>query len=696
MAVPGVGAEPARDAGPVPLPVGGCLQRHWTEWLGIGAGEWVVKTLRYGYVLPFLRDPPLSGFPVAFPSYGLGTERHIALGQAVSELLAKGAVEPVVDCWTGFYARLFLVPKATGGWRPIVDLSVLNRFLSVTHFRMETVSSILESMTADEWMVSVDLQDAYFQVPIHPRSRKFLRFVWQGQVFQFRVLCFGLATAPQVFTKVMAPVSAWAHRLGIPLRRYLDDWLISASDAPSCVENSKAVLHLCSRLGIQVNLDKSDLLPRQVKQFLGMVLDSRRALVFPSPDRVHRFQGVAQQFLVLKAPPASLWRSLLGHLASLIRVVPGGRIRVRSLQWCLRRSWKAASDPDWWRVAPTSQCLADLAWWMTPENLLQGAPFTVPPPDQTLFTDASRRGWGAHLGASLASGMWSPQEQELHINHLELLAVFRALQFFRQDLMHSVVSIMSDNSTVVAHLRKAGGTRSESLSVLAGEVLRWCEGLSISLRPMFIPGRHNAIADVLSRECVGTEWSLHPVVCRFLFQVWGPPQVDLFATALNHRLPLYVSPLPDPKAWRRDAFSFLWEGLDLYAFPPFALLRSVLVRVRDSRCVRVTLVAPLWPQADWFPLLLDLLVDLPRTLPCWRSLLRQPHRRLFHNSPETLRLHAWRLSSVSSEREAFRAGLLDSCLSQFVSPPLQSTRQSGESTVVGVSRGAWIHARPLL
>ena len=696
MAVPEAVGDLAREDAQVPLQVGACLQRHWQEWEGIGAGEWVVKTLRYGYVLPFLREPPLSSSPLEFPTYKVGSERFLALDLAVKDLLRKAAIEPVVDSQAGFYARIFLVPKATGGWRPICDLSVLNRFLVVTPFRMETVSSILESMAEGEWMVSLDLKDAYFQVPIHPRSRRYMRFVWQGTIYQFRVLCFGLATAPQVFTKVMAPVSAWAHRLGIPLRRYLDDLLISGPSEASCIENTRALLQLCSRVGIWVNFAKSDLSPSQRKQFLGMVLDTVGALVFPSPDRVSRFQVVARQFLTDKAPPVSLWRSLLGHLASLVRLVPGGRLRMRALQWCLKRNWRAALDPDWWRVAPTHQCQKDLAWWLGLENLLKGSPFVMGPPEQTLFSDASQHGWGAHLGDSLVSGVWSLKEKGLHINQLELLAVFRALQTFQQELAGSVVSVMSDNSTVVAYLRNSGGTHSESLSTLAGEVLRWCESLSISLRPRFIPGRRNAIADVLSRKCVGSEWTLHPVVCEKIFRVWGSPQVDLFATALTRRLPLYVSPLPDQGAWRQDAFSFQWMGLDLYAFPPFALIRRVLVRVRETQCVRVALVAPLWPQADWFLLLLDLLVDSPRELPQWTSLLRQPHRHLYHSHPEVLRLHAWRLSSVSSEREAFRARLLFSCPSQLDSRLPPFTRLSGRSTVVGVSRGVWIHALPLL
>ena len=97
-----------RVVGPVSLQVGACLQRHWVEWERLGAGEWVVKTLRYGYVLPFLRYPPLSGAPVEFPSYAIGTEKYSALSLAVAGMIEKGAIEPVLDGWAGFYARVFL------------------------------------------------------------------------------------------------------------------------------------------------------------------------------------------------------------------------------------------------------------------------------------------------------------------------------------------------------------------------------------------------------------------------------------------------------------------------------------------------------------------------------------------------------------------------------------------------------------
>ena len=95
-----------------------------------------------------------------------------------------------------------------------------------------------------------------------------------GKVYQFKVLCFGLSTAPQVFTRVMAPVSAILHRMGVRLRRYLDDWLLQASSREQVLLALRTVLQLCRRLGIVVYWEKSQVIPTQQMVYLGVILDS--------------------------------------------------------------------------------------------------------------------------------------------------------------------------------------------------------------------------------------------------------------------------------------------------------------------------------------------------------------------------------------------------------------------------------------
>ena len=105
-------------------------------------------------------------------------------------------------------------------------------------------------------MVSIDLKDVYLQVPAYLDSRQFLRFVVDRQAYQFRPLCFGLSTAPQVFT------------MGVRILQYLDDWLILVSSRSEALWVRNEVLSLCNRLRIIINETKSCHLQAQTSTVL--------------------------------------------------------------------------------------------------------------------------------------------------------------------------------------------------------------------------------------------------------------------------------------------------------------------------------------------------------------------------------------------------------------------------------------------
>ena len=132
---------------------------------------------------------------------------------------------------------------------------------------------------------------------------------------------------------------------------------------------------------------------------------------------------------------------------------------------------------------------------------------------------------------------------------------------------------------------------------------------------------------------------------------WFTPHVDLFATRLNHKVPLYVSPVPDENAWDIDALNINWSGLTAYTYPPTALLHRVIQKVRQSNCL-IIIIAPGWPGMPWFWDLMQLSIEIPLQLPMSRTLLKQAHNYVFHSNPRHLNLHAWCLGLDSSKNKA--------------------------------------------
>ena len=82
-----------------------------------------------------------------------------------------------------------------------------------------------------------------------------------------------------------------------------------------------------------------------------------------------------------------------------------------------------------------------------------------------------------------------------------------------------------------------------------------------------------------SNQVQSTEWSLHPQVFKQICHKWFTPHVDLFATRLNHKLPLYMFPFPDQNAWDIDALN--WSGLTAYAYPSTVLFHRVIQKIRQ-------------------------------------------------------------------------------------------------------------------
>lgn len=619
------------------------LKKAFSEWRRLVKNRDILKVVRKGYSLSFAERPKLSRVPIQFdPPRDPG--RYEVLSEEVRAMLQKEVITEVTDGSPGFYSRIFTVPKKNGTYRPVIDLSPLNRTLKRIKFKMETAKSIRLSIRPGDWATSLDLRDAYFHVSMHPETWKYLRFVWEGRVFQFVSLPFGLSPAPYIFTMVTKQLAILGRKRGLRVKMYLDDWLTLNHDRARCHQDTEALVLLTQQLGFNIQPEKSDFVPSTSFSYLGMTFDTLAFTVQPNGDRLQSLSTLLSHMRQSHSTTYRTLLSLLGKMESMATLLPLARVYKRPLQRDVSARVVVRTDFNQpvvlgaWFLAATQQW-TDQVW------LHSSVP--IRPPGQTVYlhTDASTAGWGGHTDTSTVSGVWTAEESRFHINLLELEAVARVMRKLVTVLRGQHVTVCGDNVTCLAYLRNQGGTVSLPLSLKAEQFLLWAHCQEITISTEFVPGKLNVLADMLSRrnQILPTEWTIAHQALEPVWRLYGKPMVDLFATRYNARLPLYVSPMIDPEALGRDAFARSWRGLEVYAYPPTKLVPKVLAKFA-LELPRMILVTPFWPAAPWFPDLLALAQGQYMHLGLTSRTLLQPRTGVGHTSPQILNLTAWHLS----------------------------------------------------
>ena len=331
------------------IPTGGRLFHFRKAWEKITTDKWTQSVIRNGYKIQFRVQPRLSRVVPPFLRATPKDPAQILLLKAeVQSMLDKHAIEPVSPLHpkSGYYSRLFLVRKKSGGWRPVIDLSRLNRHVITPHFKMETLDSVRLSLRRNDWAISLDLSDAYFHIPIHRKSRRYLRFHFMGKTYQFRALPFGLAPAPYAFSRVVKAVVKHCRHMGMRLHSYLDDWLQPSQSRSLSLFHREQLLDTVLSLGFVPNWIKSELVPSQNLYFLGARFCLEEGLIGPSLDRITRLETLIQKMLSARSASARQIHSLLGQMESMAHLLPDGRAHKGLLQWHIKDRWSQA-DQSW-------------------------------------------------------------------------------------------------------------------------------------------------------------------------------------------------------------------------------------------------------------------------------------------------------------------------------------------------------------
>ena len=144
-----------------------------------------------------------------------------------------------------------------GGKRTVFNIKKINRLVRYHHFKMEGIHALSDILRKGDFMVKIDLKDAFFLIELAEKDRKFMRFQWNGKLYEFRGAPMGLASVPRTFTKLLKPVVALLRSLGMRIIIYLDDLLFLNQDPLELLEQVRIAIPLLKYLGFLINWDKS-------------------------------------------------------------------------------------------------------------------------------------------------------------------------------------------------------------------------------------------------------------------------------------------------------------------------------------------------------------------------------------------------------------------------------------------------------
>jgi ribonuclease HI len=560
----------------------------------------------------------------------------------LAEEIEEGTVREVKEEDVKWLNPTFLVPKAGGKWRKILDCRRLNEEMRDRHFKMESALDVLEIARAGDWATSLDFRAAFNHIAVDPELRPYLCFHFAGRFFQYQAMPFGLKQAPRTFTRLMKrAVTAVREKWRVRMIFYMDDSLLLFSTKEQAKVQTKQIAAFFTSLGWTLAHDKCQMEPVQIIDFLGWRWDCSKAHLSTVPKRRTTLIKEVEQMLeacrVRSRIPTRKLAALIGQLNFLQLQNRDAGLHIKMLDVMKIRSVRKTGWSGWTTMHPGAQ--GDLKWWLRALHLNSPRAWQPPLTKATLTTDASPSGWGAELrrgdSRSYAFGQWKEQQRWMSSNAKELTAVRMALGQFREEIQEMrplTLTVQSDNTTTVHIINNRRAAL--SLCTPLRNLLNRARQLQTELRAIYLPGVQNDTADRLSRMGRLTGFHLQDsVLTELLREAEFEPTLDVFA-----REPILWE--RTEAAERQEAAALLeghgaslnWTGECLFLHPPLHRIAATLRRLQREPTPAL-LITPNWGSQPWSPILAEMVE---------RRFHLGPYNSVMATTPE-FRQAGWRL-----------------------------------------------------
>ncbi len=541
------------------------------------------------------------------------------------ELIKKGQAEVIRDNSPGFYSRSFTIPKKKRGERRLIsDLRQLNKHVIHKKIKTPGLASAMHMISANDLMAVVDIQDGYFNVPIHPDHRKYFRFCVGTTLYQLNRLPMGFVGSSDAFQAWLKPHMEAIRVLHpeVKVFSYVDDCLLILPWQPMYKAGRiLRSIHDCLRhMGVPVKSQKCSHAWARRVVYLGFELCSRTLSIAIPRAKAKAVQKQIRQTLRRQETKRLRLRHIattIGMIIALLPAVPHARLHAPALY---RLQNELVNSAGWHKNPKASlndRNTAELQFWMSylREVRRQKLPQAFHPYEVSLCaSDASDN----HIAAVLLTERSMPvtsraltrRERTLPINTKELLAAILAVKSFH--IPRGMLNFRIDNKAVVSGINK-WTTKSATMRPLLKWLFNWGLENGVRMTATYIHTSCNVIADKLTRgkDITDTDraemtllrhsyrlsrrrarWLMHHKARKDLLRVYRLRPRFAWLTPLSRDddlIPAGFEPLFRPGDKRKT----------LYAFPNPGQIQHVLNIIRAHK-VTALVTVPCWPGAPWF------------------------------------------------------------------------------------------------
>ena len=491
----------------------------------IGYDRQLSDTLITGFSIGFRIPSSIENtFTSTYQNHKSALQNPLAVSQKIHKELKLGRIagpfqsHPIPDL---IISPLGLVPKkASNEFRLIHDLSFpknssVNSHIdkSLTGVQYEDLDHCIRIITAigpNTLIAKADLKDAFRIIPIHPEDHRLLGFTWQGGVYYDKHLPMGCSVSCSIFESLSTAIQ-WIliNKLDVvAMSHILDDFIFFGPQASKqCNRQLLTFLELARSLHLPVKKDKT-VNPTTCAMLHGIEVDTKAMSLRLPQDKLDEARAKVSSMMKRKKTMLINLQSLLGTLNFACRVIIPGRAFLRRLYDLT----KGARKHHW--VKLTKSARLDLQAWALFLHSFNGRVLCLPnqwssSSSLKLYSDASGKAYAAVLGSHWLQGKFPDEWLQTNIAIKELLPIVLSVKMWGLTLANKRILFFTDNEAIVSVINKQSSKEPTIMSLIRSLVVSTLT-FNIQFRAKHIPGRHNTIADLLSRCQVEKARSIAP------------------------------------------------------------------------------------------------------------------------------------------------------------------------------------------